>query len=159
MALEEHEKLGGTDLLDNRLIIKLQRYNSAMLSASSSKSVPYVSRRRRKTYQVARAAVHVLYTLSTSITPGPAVGLVRVKLPTLIFFSDFFHTVISTRECHLCRNPYPSYGKYHLVGFIGQALMMSIVFRRSRIMSALATMSLVDLFELIEKNSSDDSDD
>ena len=61
-----------------------------MLSAPSFKSAPYVLRRRRNTYQVARDAIHVLYTLSTSITPGPAVGLVRVKLLTLICFLTFF---------------------------------------------------------------------
>ena len=88
-ALKEYEKQAGTNLLDNRLIIRLQSCDSAdaisavlqeqaqafhMFRGSDGKLVGWLKR-----------TVHVLYTLSTSSALGAGVGLVRWILLALPF--------------------------------------------------------------------------
>jgi hypothetical protein len=93
-ALKEYEKQAGTNLLDNRLIIKLQSCNSAdSINAVLQERAQAFHKFRGddgKLIRWLRRTVNVLYTLSTSSVLGAAVGLVRWKLSSLVYIVQGF---------------------------------------------------------------------
>jgi hypothetical protein len=93
-ALREYEKQAGTNLLDNRLIIKLQSCDSAdAINAVLQEQAQAFHKFRGddgKLTKWLKRTVHVLYTLSTSSALGGAVGLVRYKPSATNFCLTFF---------------------------------------------------------------------
>ncbi len=148
-ALREYEEQAGTNLLDNSLTIQLQSCDSAdAISAVLQEKAQAFHKFRGgdgKLIGWLKRTVHILHTLSTSSALSEGVGLVRWKLSALNYplqgYVLSFYEDISTCKCRLRRNRYASRCMCPL-GLIGQALTMSIVFRRLR-MSALATMPLL----------------
>ena len=86
-ALKEYERHAGTNLLDNRLIINLQRCESAeAISAILQDQAQAFHKFRGNDGKLTRwlkRTVHVLHTLSTSSVLGAGVGLVRYELLAL----------------------------------------------------------------------------
>ena len=86
-ALREYEKQAGTNLLDNRLTMKLQSCNSADAIGAVLQEQAQAFHKFRgddgKVIKWLKRTVHVLHTLSTSTALGEGVGLVRWKLSTL----------------------------------------------------------------------------
>ena len=149
IALGEYEKQAGINLLNDRLIVKLQSCDSAdainAILQDQAQAFQTFRGDDRKLGRWLKRTVHALHMLSTSGVLGAAFGLVRwnywLELPFVGRSSDIFYAAISTCKCHLRRNRYPSHRRCFLIGLIGQDLTMSTVFRRSRT-SALATMPL-----------------
>ena len=139
-ALTEYEKQARTNLLDNRIIVKLQSCDSAdaINAVLQEQAQAFHSFRDDdgKLNKWLKRTVHVLHELSTSSVLGAGIGLVRCRLFRItfceVYFLTFFIQAISTCKCHLRRNRYPSHCRYFLIGLIGQDLTMSIVFRPSR---------------------------
>jgi hypothetical protein len=88
-ALKEYEKQAGTNLLDSRLIVRLQ-------SCESADAISAVLQEQAQAFHTFRGGdgkligwlkrtVNVLYTLSTSSALGAGVGLVRRKPLVLTF--------------------------------------------------------------------------
>ena len=90
-ALKEYERHAGTNLLDNRLIINLQRCESAeAISAILQDQAQAFHKFRGNDGKLTRwlkRTVHVLHTLSTSSVLGAGVGLVRYELLALTWRS------------------------------------------------------------------------
>ena len=100
-ALREYEKQAGTNLLDNRLITRLQ-------SCSSVDDISTVIQEHAQAFHKFRGSdgraitwlkrtVHVLYTLSTSSALGAGVSLVRYKLLALTCPLQDYHLTVLTR--------------------------------------------------------------
>ena len=84
IALREYEKQAGTNLLDDRLIVKLQSCDSAdAISAVLHKRAQAFHKFRGddgKLNRWLKRTVHALHTLSTSGVFGAGVGLLSWKL-------------------------------------------------------------------------------
>ena len=82
-ALREYEKQAGTNLLDNRLIIKLQSCHSTDTITTVLQEQAQAFNKFRggdgKLTRWLKRTVHVLHTLSTSSALGAGVGLVRYR--------------------------------------------------------------------------------
>ena len=82
-ALREYEKQAGTNLLDNRLIIKLQSCDSPdAINATLQEQAQEFHKFRGddgKLMKWLKRTVHVLHAISTSSALGAGVGLVRWK--------------------------------------------------------------------------------
>ena len=148
-ALREYEKQAGTNLLNDRLIVKLQTCDSvdAISAVIQDQAQAFHTFRGDdgKLIRWLKRTVHALHMLSTSGVLGAAVSLVRwnyqLEFPFVGRSSDIFYAAISTSKCHIRRNRCPSHRRCFLIGLIGQDLTMFIVFRRSKT-SAPATMPL-----------------
>ena len=93
-ALREYEKQAGTNLLDNRLTIKLQSCDSADDISAVLQGQAQAFHKFRgddgKLIRWLKRTVHVLHALSTSSALGEGVGLVSWEPSTLNFYTASF---------------------------------------------------------------------